>query len=231
MGDPAAILANPLTATSALAALLLNNTSSQAAAVVYSVLLVLIAFCTIAENSAQTSQLILSAARDYIFSGGAYFSKLHPVFNTPTRIMLVLSVLRVALGTIYVGNLTAHFGLTSAYLVLLCVCLLIPVGLHMVYMGSLDLSYGVWRMPSLLRRPVNIFAFLSYAFLFVAMFIPTSFPVTPQTVNYACVIFGGSAVIVTVSWVLWGRKHYNGPLEVLAGRPVVSAAEAAEKQS
>ncbi|QRW25403.1 hypothetical protein RhiXN_07352 [Rhizoctonia solani] len=41
--------------------------------------------------------------------------------------------------------------------------------------------------------------------------MPTAIPVTPQTMNYASVVFAGFTAISAVWYVVWGRKHYRGP--------------------
>ena len=41
--------------------------------------------------------------------------------------------------------------------------------------------------------------------------MPTVLPVTPQTMNYASVVFAGFFVIATLWYYAWGRKNYEGP--------------------
>jgi hypothetical protein len=50
--------------------------------------------------------------------------------------------------------------------------------------------------------------------------MPTSIPVTKDTMNYACVVFVGFVVISGVWYGVWGKKNYVGPaLEEIDGQP------------
>lgn len=41
--------------------------------------------------------------------------------------------------------------------------------------------------------------------------MPAVIPTTPQTMNYACVVFVGFMTIAMAWYFVWGRKHYTGP--------------------
>lgn len=40
----------------------------------------------------------------------------------------------------------------------------------------------------------------------------TAIPVTPQTMNYASVVFAGFTFIAALWYIVHARKHYKGPV-------------------
>lgn len=41
--------------------------------------------------------------------------------------------------------------------------------------------------------------------------MPTYLPVTPQSMNYASVVFAAFFFIATLWYFVWGKKNYEGP--------------------
>jgi hypothetical protein len=64
---------------------------------------------------------------------------------------------------------------------------------------------GRWSVP------INIIGFSWAVFVIFAFILPTSWPITSDTFNYAGV--GLVLVVMTVVsfWLGWGRYHYEGP--------------------
>jgi hypothetical protein len=68
----------------------------------------------------------------------------------------------------------------------------------------------------------------------IALFcMPTAIPVTPQTMNYASVVFAGFSTIAALWYVAYGHKNYHGPqVAVLARRmSTASASEGSRRPS
>ena len=51
----------------------------------------------------------------------------------------------------------------------------------------------------------------------------TAIPVTPETMNYASVVFAGFSVIAAVWYVVNARKHYTGPQVTLVRRQSIAS--------
>lgn len=41
--------------------------------------------------------------------------------------------------------------------------------------------------------------------------MPTAIPVTPDSMNYASVVFAGFASVSIIWYVVYARKHFTGP--------------------
>lgn len=61
-------------------------------------------------------------------------------------------------------------------------------------------------------RPVAFIACGWIAFITVVFCLPTSNPVTTQTLNYTVVAVGIIGIFAIGSWVLWARRWFVGPL-------------------
>ncbi|KAJ3380527.1 hypothetical protein HDU84_005769, partial [Entophlyctis sp. JEL0112] len=81
--------------------------------------------------------------------------------------------------------------------------------------GRITLSKDTFvKGPYHLGRWSIILGYVSVLFsaiMFVTLCLPTDFPVTPTTLNYAPVIFAIWMIICVVYWVLSGRKWFKGP--------------------
>lgn len=64
------------------------------------------------------------------------------------------------------------------------------------------------------RRPINILALLFLAVTSVVFLFPPFLPVTPESMNYAVVVFVIVLVMCGVAWVVDGKENFAGPTEV-----------------
>ena len=60
-------------------------------------------------------------------------------------------------------------------------------------------------------RPIAVGACAWIGCITVVFCLPTSNPVTDQTLNYTIVAVGVIAVGSTSAWLLWARKWFKGP--------------------
>ena len=75
-----------------------------------------------------------------------------------------------------------------------------------------NLSWGPWRVPGILGTANNIFACLYLALIWIFSFWPPSSSVTPDTMNYASLVFGSILVFSLVWYLLVARKTFLGPV-------------------
>ena len=59
---------------------------------------------------------------------------------------------------------------------------------------------------------VNIAALVFLIPLFVFAFFPLATPVTAQSMNWGCVMFGGIVLLATLYYVVQGRHQYTPPV-------------------
>lgn len=62
---------------------------------------------------------------------------------------------------------------------------------------------------------INLAAVAYLLVVWVFIFFPTSTPVTPSTMNWNVVIFGGTMVFAVIYYFIIGRKHYKSPVELV----------------
>jgi choline transport protein len=62
---------------------------------------------------------------------------------------------------------------------------------------------------------VNIGAVLFLLVVWVFVFFPVSIPVTPSTMNWNVVMFGGTMIFAIVYYLAVGRKTYTSPVELV----------------
>ena len=58
---------------------------------------------------------------------------------------------------------------------------------------------------------VNVFAAAYTLLTVIFTFFPPTLPVTAETMNYSCVVYGGVIMLGIIYYVVWGRKGYRGP--------------------
>ncbi|KAL5592441.1 hypothetical protein FOBRF1_013467 [Fusarium oxysporum] len=75
-----------------------------------------------------------------------------------------------------------------------------------------DLAF---RLPSVLGSVVNVWVVGLATVLSTFFLLPPFLPVTAGTMNYICVILGIAALLGVLNWMLYARKHYQGPRIVL----------------
>ena len=77
--------------------------------------------------------------------------------------------------------------------------------------SSEHMNYG----PYQLGRAGNPIIILSLVYSIIGIFFsfwPASVDVTPLTMNYSIVVFGGVTIFCMIFWVVYGRKVYTGPI-------------------
>lgn len=114
------------------------------------------------------------------------------------------------LGLINIGSTTAFNAIVSLAVVALYTSYLIPVLLHAIRrVTGPPLQYGPFQLGKF-GLPLNIFAVIYSTFIVIFLFFPPFQPVTPQNMNYACVVFGAVVLFSIFWWFMRGRHVYTG---------------------
>lgn len=71
-------------------------------------------------------------------------------------------------------------------------------------------ALGPWNLGRF-GMPINIFAAAYTLITVIFTFFPPSVPVTAMTMNYSCVVYGGTVILGIVFYAVWGHKNYRGP--------------------
>ncbi|KAJ5183518.1 hypothetical protein N7492_001134 [Penicillium capsulatum] len=171
-------------------------------------LAVLAILCGIGCTTA-VSRSVFAFARD----GGIPYSnkwrKVHKTLGIPLNAMMLGMAVEIALGLIYFGSSTAFGAFSGVGVITLTVSYACPIavsffgGRQQIKNGQFDLgNLGVF---------CNVVA-LAWSILAVPLFcMPSSIPVTAETVNYAPVVFVGFILLAMGWYWVWGLKKYTGP--------------------
>jgi choline transport protein len=205
-------------------------TGSTAAATIMDVMMMVVqvscSFCLLAA----ASRLAWSFSREQGFPGSHFLSKVtcpcplpllnvderfqvHPTLKVPTNAVYVSITISILLSVIVIGSTVALDAIVSLCTVSAFMSYLLPIGSFLwyrIYHGD-AVQYGQWKLGRF-GIPINIFALCWCIFFIVILPFPTILPVTAQDFNYGGPILLAVLAILSVDWVIRGRKHYHGPV-------------------
>ncbi|KAH6970548.1 amino acid permease [Ilyonectria sp. MPI-CAGE-AT-0026] len=174
-----------------------------------------IAFLSALDMNGACARTLWSMARDNALP--KIFRKVDEEWDVPIWPVVLISCISAALGCIYIGNVTAFYGIISGILVLQMTAYSIPIVLHLMQRGKVP--YGPWKMPHVVGYAVNIGA-LCWCILGVVFFtFPIYQPVTAQNMNYSSVIFGFVLLLSAAVYLTYGKGRYIGPIREINGIP------------
>ncbi|OTA58857.1 choline transport protein [Hypoxylon sp. EC38] len=206
-----------------------NATGSTAGAAVMSAIVVVMAFSATTGCLASTSRIYWAFARDRGLPGWRILKKVSPRTSIPFYSVITTAVIAIILSLVNIGDATAFNGVISistaglfgSYLVAAALLLYRRVtgGIRVANdddvltntVGS-SLTWGPWRLHGALGIANNIFSCIYLIFVFFFSFWPPALEVTPQTMNYAVLVFGTVILFSMLYYAVWARKVYNGPI-------------------
>jgi choline transport protein len=192
------------------AGIYLQATGSTAGAVGLIAVLLVATFPTLIGTFVTGGRMWWSLARDNATPFSAFFSRVHPKFNSPIFATCAMSGMVTILGCIYVGSTTAFQALISSYVVLSTLSYAGAILPH-VLTGRKNIVPGPFYMGNTIGMIVNVVSLIYIAVTVVFFCFPFVLPVTTQNMNYTSVITVGLMVLVTIWWFVNGRRNYEGP--------------------
>jgi len=172
-------------------------------------------FCAISISCA-ASRATWAFARDHALPFSRVFARVAtpPLTHEPIPVnaFLLSTAVQVLLGLIYLGSSTAFNAFVSVSVICLGSSYAMPVVVSLARgrreVARAPYSLGRWGVL------VNAVTTAWILFAIVLFCMPTVVPTTPQTMNYASVVFVGFAVFSAVWYIINGKYHYKGPPEV-----------------
>ena len=190
-----------------------NSTNSNAGASVLTALIILNITSACISTVATVSRQTWSFARDNGLPFSGTIAHVKPGWNIPLNAVLITFTITCLLSLINIGSTVAFNAIGSAALVSI---------MSTYFLSISTLIYARMKGPLPARRwdlgkmglPINIGAVLWLSTVWVFCFFPLAIepPVTPTTMNWNVVIYGGVIIIGMIYWFAWGRKHYNPPV-------------------
>ncbi|KAJ6001383.1 hypothetical protein N7499_002703 [Penicillium canescens] len=166
-----------------------------------------------------TSRITWAFARDGAIPGSGWWKTVNGRLQIPLNSLLLGMVIELLLGLIYFGSSAAFSAFSGVGVIFLTMSYACPVAVSLILRRRKDLERGSYNL-GLLGTFCNVVC-IAWCLLAIPLFsMPTSIPVTKDTMNYACVVFVGFVVISGVWYGVWGKKNYIGPaLEEIDGQP------------
>ncbi|KAI1101871.1 amino acid transporter [Jackrogersella minutella] len=204
-------------------------TGSTAGAAVMSAIVVVMAFSATTGCLASTSRVYFAFARDRGLPGWRILKKVSPRTSIPIYSVITTAVIAIILSLVNIGDSTAFNGVISistaglfgSYLIAASLLLYRRVtgGIRVANdediltntVGS-SLTWGPWRLHGIFGIANNIFSCIYLVFIFFFSFWPPSLEVTPQSMNYAVLVFGAVLLFSMIYYAVWARNVYSGPI-------------------
>jgi len=138
-----------------------------------------------------------------------FFHKVDPKTQAPVRTIWLACFLAFCLALPSLGSSVAFTAATSIATIGLYISYGIPILVGMIWpsnfkKGPFDLGAA--------SRPVGAIACAWIAFILVIFCLPTANPVTTETLNYTAVAVGIVLFGSLISWFLWARRWFTGPV-------------------
>jgi choline transport protein len=202
---------------------------STAGAAAMSSLMVIMCFTATTGCIASTSRLYWAFARDRGLPGWRILMKTSPRTSIPLYAVLTSIVIAIILSLVNIGDATAFNGVISISIAglfgsYLMAALLL---LHRRLRGEIrepspddrltntvdsSLIWGPWRLRGLLGIINNAFSCVYLSFIFFFSFWPANREVTPETMNWAILVFGAVVSFSVLYYMAWARRVYSGPI-------------------
>ena len=130
----------------------------------------------------------------------------------PLRSVGFCAVVSALIGLINIGSTVAFNAIVSVTIAGLFTSYLIPIILLILkrFKGE-SIRWGPWTLGRA-GLYVNIISACFLTISIVFSFFPPGLPVTPVTMNWSIVMFGGSVLFGLAFYGVRGRKIYHGPV-------------------
>ncbi|KAJ5351179.1 hypothetical protein N7452_000153 [Penicillium brevicompactum] len=170
-------------------------------------LIVLSLLCVIGCTTA-VSRSTWAFARDGGIPGSKWWKRVNND-GVPFNAMMLGMVVEIILGFIYFGSTTAFNAFTGVGVITLTLSYACPIVVSLVG-GRRQVQNGQFYCGTF-GLVCNIIS-LVWSLLVIPLFcMPTSIPVSAETVNYAPVVFVAFILIASAWYWVWGYEKYAGP--------------------
>ena len=153
--------------------------------------------------------MLWTLARDNATPFPRTLGKIDRRLGMPFFATIACGVLATLLGCIYVGSTTAFNAFIGTFILLSTSSYTAAILPHLLTRRK-NIIPGPFNMRGALGFVVNAVGCAYMIVWFVIYCFPFFLPTTAGTMNYACLIWGGLSVFVTIWWFL-GTKNYVGP--------------------
>ena len=177
-----------------------------------SLILLMMVLATLAVLAA-ASRMMWAFARDNGLPGSSYLARVEPRTQLPLFAIGTSVVITLLLGLINIGSSTAFNAVASLVIAGYLGSYILPITLllNKRIRSPSEIVWGPFRLGRL-GVPCNIFSLIWIVISMTFSFFPAIIPVTLETMNWSCLIWGGTMIIGVVYYFGYQRGRYNGPI-------------------
>ncbi|KAK5085104.1 hypothetical protein LTR24_007240 [Lithohypha guttulata] len=160
---------------------------------------------------ASTSRVTWAFARDNGLPGSTWIKKVHPGTHLPLWSIAFSAVISLFLSLINIGSSVAFNAIVS----LTVACFFGSYGIPIALLAwrratNRPLKLGPWNWGRY-GLAINIVSVCWLIITWVFAFFPIAIPVTPATMNWSCVLWGGSMILGLGWYFIRQHKVFTGP--------------------
>ncbi|KAI9266396.1 amino acid/polyamine transporter I [Helicostylum pulchrum] len=193
-----------------IATFFLRATNSPQVTALFLFILLIVQFGSLCNTILAASHFVFAFARDGCLPFSSYFTKLSEKTRVPERALLAQLIISILLIMPNFASAIYWQAIMSTAIISCNICYGMPFLCRLIWVRN-DMPKG----PFSLGRFGLILNFISVvwvSFFSVILCIPSVFPVTPETMNWASVMIGGVLMFTLLFWFISGRKNYEGKI-------------------
>ncbi|KAM5499613.1 hypothetical protein McanMca71_002374 [Microsporum canis] len=187
-------------------------TGSNSATTGLACIILVLEVCSAISILATCSRQTFAFARDNALPFSGFFANVNPMSKIPVNAVLVTTFITILLSLINIGSTAAFNAIASITVGSLYASYVLSIACFINRRRSAEplparrFSLGKWGMG------INVFsvAYLSFGFIFT--FFPGSSTVTPETMNWSCLVWGAVIIFAIFQYAIHGRNVYEGPV-------------------
>lgn len=200
-----------------------SATNSHAGSSVLTAMLIALVVCASFGFLAAASRQTWAFARDRGLPFSDFLSHVDERTALPLRSIAFCAVVSAIIGLINIGSTVAFNAIVSLTMAGLFTSYLTVIVLMIIKrVEGETLEFGPWSLGRA-GLPINILSACFLVLIVFFSFFPPATPVTLMTMNWSCLMWGGSMLIGLAYYAVLGRKRYHGPVVekviVLTGKP------------
>ncbi|KAM6517510.1 hypothetical protein FSOLCH5_008473 [Fusarium solani] len=188
-------------------------TRSTTAATIFLAALFILTLFAINAIVQTASRMTWAFAQDGGLLGGRHLAAIHPKLQVPAWGLVANAFIVFILGCIYLGSSVAFNAVAGSSIILQMLSFSIPALLLMLRKRSADvLPPGRFiQLPNWVGWTANMTVVIFSVIEIIFFNFPPTFPTTGSSMNYASVVLFVTFVLAVLNWIVYARKHYEGP--------------------
>jgi len=192
-------------------------TQSFAGATVMTCIITTLTMCSAISNVATGSRQLFAFARDNGLPAGRILSYVRPGWDIPLNAIIFSFLFTSLLSLIQLGSSTAFNAILSIGVVALLTSYITSMScLLLKRIRGEELLPRRWSLGVPMGWACNIIGLAYLILAFVMAFFPLGQPVTAETMNWACAVYGGVGLLSIVWYFVHARHTYVAPVSRLA---------------